>query len=156
MAGFDYVEKCFCLFFVFENQFAYYLFLSSKMLNTAPNELEAVPLHAEFASSIDLPLPMLARKMIAETSEHNIYAGAGLSSPFRLSSVMILSFQFLLSLYDYHLYDSTCPSQQLKYMCCIASYQDKSAPHMNSAAWFSLSHTQKGGKHYTAYLDVWI
>ena len=100
MAGFDYVEKCFCLFFVFENQFAYYLFLSSKMLNTAPNELEGVPLHAEFASSIDLPLPMLARKMIAETSEHNIYAGAGLSSPFRLSSVMILSFQFLLSLYD--------------------------------------------------------
>ena len=98
MAGFDYVEKCFCLFFVFENQFAYYLFLSSKMLNTAPNELEGVPLHAEFASSIDLPLPMWARKMIAETSEHNIYADAGLSSPFRLSSVMIL--KFLLSLYD--------------------------------------------------------
>jgi len=36
--------------------------------------------------------------MIAETSEHNIYADAGLSSPIRLSSVMIL--KFLLSLYD--------------------------------------------------------
>ena len=121
------------------------------MLNTAPNELEAVPLHAEFASSIDLPLPMLARKMIAETSEHNIYAGAGLSSPFRLSSVMILSFQFLLPLYDCTI------STTLLVHLCIASYQDKPAPHMNSAAWFSLSHTHtRGEKHYTACLHTWM
>jgi hypothetical protein len=57
------------------------------MLKLAPNELERVPLHAEFASTIDLPLPRLACKMIAETLERNIYADAGLSSPFRLSSV---------------------------------------------------------------------
>ena len=102
MAGFDSVQKCFCLFLSLRISLPIICFCKQFlcgyiMLNTAPKELEESR-ECLFMQSLRPPLLMLACKMIAETSEHNIYADAGLSSPIRLSSVMIL--KFLLSLYD--------------------------------------------------------
>jgi hypothetical protein len=65
---------------------------------------ESVPSCRICICSSDLPLPMLVCMIIA-----------GLSSPCRLSLVMILGFKFLLSLY--HCTISTYPSLQHKYMC---------------------------------------
>ena len=99
MAGFDSVQKCFCLFLSLRISLPIICFCKQFlcgyiMLNTAPKSSR----ECLFMQSLRPPLLMLACKMIAETSEHNIYADAGLSSPIRLSSVMIL--KFLLSLYD--------------------------------------------------------
>ena len=104
MAGFDSVQKCFCLFLSLRISLPIICFCKQFlcgyiMLNTAPKELEESR-ECLFMQSLRPPLLMLACKMIAETSEHNIYADAGLSSPIRLSSVMILKcFGILATIY---------------------------------------------------------
>ena len=105
-----------CLLFVFVNNFYVDILCWTRLQRSSRECL--------FMQSLRPPLLMLACKMIAETSEHNIYADAGLSSPIRLSSVMIL--KFLLSLYDCTI-STTLPVHLINLNICAALHPTRTS-----------------------------
>lgn len=121
MAGFVSVEKFLDLVFayaliVFEKKICWYIVYYAEHYSKIKMSSRECLFMQNFSSTMEneygftiVNVHMHDDSRTAETSEHNIYANAGLSSPFTLSPVMILSFQFLLSLY--HCTSSTYPSQ---------------------------------------------